>query len=119
MTGAAASVAGMRVRAYPLAHSGNRGKLEKVRALLGPWREALCGMQAQLHRAFLNGAVLEKRMGTKAGDLDFGTVLSARQVKSGYNQAYAALGSWQELLKSGTRELIAGSSLDPDVKTVL
>jgi len=112
-------VTASKVRAYPLSQHANENKLALVRELLAPWRSALGGMQRQLTRAMLNGAPLAKRMSTKTEDLEFGTELSARQVKSVYNQTYAAMDSWQKLLQSAVRELITGSSLDSEIKTVL
>lgn len=108
-----------KVRAYPLAQHANQSKLALVRELLTPWRTALDGMQRQLTRAMLDGAPLAKRMSTKTEDLRFETNLSARQVKSVYNQTFAALDSWQKLLQASVRELITGSSLDSETKTIL
>ena len=112
-------VTASKVRAYPLNQHANEGKLALVRELLVPWRSALGGMQQQLTRAMLNGAPLAKRMSTKTEDLEFGTELSARQVKSVYNQTFAALESWQKLLQASVRELITGSTLDNETKTIL
>lgn len=109
----------MKVRAYPLQAFGNAGKLSRVHALLGPWRLALAGMQSQLYRQFLDGQPLMKRMPTKVNDLSFTTELSARQVKSVYNQTFQAMNSWTGLVKNAVRELITGSRLDDGTRTVL
>ncbi|NMR32550.1 hypothetical protein, partial [Crystallibacter degradans] len=95
------------------------GKLSRVHALLGPWRSALAGMQSQLHRQLLDGKPLMKRMPTKATDLSFTTELSARQVKSVYNQTFQALNAWTGSVRNAVRELISGSGLDDDARTVL
>lgn len=108
-----------KVRAYPLTNQANKVKLEQVREMLLPWRSALGSMQVQLMRAMLEGEPLSKRMSTKATDLSFTTILSARQVKSVYNQIFAALESWHKLLQNSVRELITGSTLDSETKTIL
>lgn len=117
-TGAARKPA-IKVRAYPLPTFANEGKLARVHALLGPWRDALGGMQSQLHRQILDGQPLMKRMPTKITDLAFTTELSARQIKSVYNQTFQALNSWTGLVRNAVRELISGSSLDDETQTVL
>lgn len=109
----------MKVRAYPLQEFANAGKLSRVQALLGPWRLALGGMQSQLYRQLLDGKPLMKRMPTKVTDLSFTTELSARQVKSIYNQTFQAMNSWTGLVKNAVRELISGSRLDDETQTVL
>jgi putative transposase len=109
----------MKVRAYPLPTFANKGKLARVHALLRPWHDALGGMQAQLHRQFLDGQPLMKRMPTKTNDLTFTTELSARQIKSVYNQTFQALNSWTGLVRNAVRELISGSGLDDETRIVL
>lgn len=88
-------------------------------ALFPAFRSALGDLASLTHREILAGQPLAKWRTERLADFPFSTELSARQMKSVNNMVYAAVSGWQELLVGRVRELIAGSELPEDRKTVL
>lgn len=104
-------------RACVMPHDANQTKLDTLIELRAPWRLAAHAFRDILVRKIHNGEHLQKYMSTK--DLPFATVLSARQIKSVYNQVYQNLSSWLALTEYHVRDMITLSSIPSETKTIL
>jgi putative transposase len=104
-------------RACIMPHDTNHIKLTTLFELRAPWRLAAHAMRDILIRKIQNGEPLQKYMSTKV--LPFATVLSARQIKSVYNQVYQNLSSWLALTEYHVRDMITLSSIPVETKTIL
>lgn len=97
----------------------NQGKAGQVAALFPAFRQALGDLCSLTRRELLAGLPLAKWRVMPEGALPFTSPLSARQMKSAQNMTSAAVASWQGNLESRVRELVTGSALDDERKTVL
>ena len=104
-------------RACVMPHEANDAKLTILFKLRAPWRLAAHALRDILLRKIQNGDPLQKYMSTK--DLPFATVLSARQIKSVYNQVYQNLASWLALTEYHVRDMITLSNIPTETKTIL
>ena len=97
----------------------NRDKTAALLRLSPEFRGALGGLCSITRREILNGDELVRWRVMPRGSLGFETDLSARQLKSAQNMTFAAVSSWRENLAGRVRELITGSNLPSDRKSVL
>lgn len=97
----------------------NLGKAEALVALFPAFCEALGGLQSLTRREMLNGEPLSGWRVMSKDSLPFTHRLSARQMKSVQNMTHATVSGWQESLVGRVRELITGSALPEQRKTVL
>jgi putative transposase len=104
-------------RACVMPHHANQAKLNTLLELRGPWRIAAHSLRDLLIRKIQNGEPLQKYMSTK--DLPFATVLSARQIKSVYNQVYQNVSSWLALIEYYVRDMITLSNIPAESKAIL
>lgn len=101
----------MRARTYALnSSSANSGKTTQVRDLLPVWRSAMVAVQRIQVQKLRKG---EQIGWLTSADLQFGSPLSQRQLKSITNQVNDGLRSWMALAKSDMRKLIVAANL-PD-----
>lgn len=85
-------------------HRANQDKTQKVAALLPHWNNAVQSFLSSWHHTHQqHGTIPRKLAPTKTSDLTFTTKLSARQIKSSYNQAYAAYQSYLSQLQNELR----------------
>jgi putative transposase len=97
----------------------NSGKAQALVGLFPAFGEALGGLGSVTRREVLNGESLSGWRVMSKDSLPFPHPLSARQMKSVQNMTYAAVSGWQESLVGRVRELITGSTLPEQRKTVL
>lgn len=103
----------MRARTYALSvEAANAGKMNQVRDLLPVWRSAMVTVQRIQVSKMRSG----RRIGwLTSADLQFGSPLSQRQLRSVTNQVNDGLKSWAALAKSDMRKLIAAEELSGEV----
>ena len=107
------------INAYRHKSLANRDKTTELLALFGEFRIALWHLSATTHQELLNGDDLIHWRPIRKDTLAFETNLSMRQLRSAQNMTHAAVSSWVESLTNRVRELITGSDLGDDRKTVL
>ena len=104
-------------RACLIPHDANQVKLSTLFELRAPWRLAAHALRNLLIRKIQQGEPLQKYMSTK--DLPFDTDLSARQIKSVYNQVYQNLSSWLARTEYYVRDIITLSNTPDETKIIL
>lgn len=100
------------MRAYPLTHHANPGKVDRVAALLPEFQRAAKLTQAWQYQRLLRGDGLWNRADPK----HVATLLSERYKRSVLNQVVGGLSSWVEITKGEFRAIVSKSSLPADVK---
>lgn len=97
----------------------NPGKTAGLLPLFPAFRQALGGLGSLTRREILDGQELASWRAMPAGSLPFGHALSGRQMKSAQNMVHANVSGWQEIVAGRVREMITGSDLPEERKTVL
>lgn len=102
-----------------LDHNSNLAKTRQIIALLNPWQQALNDFIVAFNYNTQQGLKNPKQALTKTSDLNFTTVLNARQIKSVYSQAYSNYTSYLALKTLTIRKMISKSSINNTYKTIL
>lgn len=107
------------ISAISLEQEANLNKSRQISDLLHPWQKSLHFFIKNFYYQTLQGTEPLKRTNTKSIDLNFTTILNARQIKSAYNQAYSNYISYLALKTLNIRSTISHSSLSQNTKTIL
>lgn len=97
----------------------NVKKEKQIVGLLKPWQNTTSSFIKTFKKQTYNGETIPKQAKTKTEDLEFTTLLNARQVKSAYNQALGSYNSYLTNKQNSIRQTITNSQLNNDVKTTL